>query len=250
MQDVIVDADLEGHRFIRLYIVDSGKALQLREAISAGYEYVFAYALTDLGQVEGFTREEKWTQLLSLATTSDELFAGLHKNNRYKVRRTYRDPDVEIVVDDPARDASYDFYRAVKEADGVVPDIRADFSSVRWINAYRRGELISSTCWFDSGRVLRAKHIVSMRKREPEDAALIARLTRRLFWEACLLGLDNRYRYVDLGGLDPQDPDKKGVADFKRSFGGETVKVYVYRSATEAWNEAATGAFRAGATVV
>jgi hypothetical protein len=132
-----------------------------------------------------------------------------------------------------------------------MPDIEQDFSSIRWINAYDHGgRLICSTSWFDSGEVLRSKHIVSNRKRAGADAALIGRLTRRLLWEACLLGLKSGYRYIDLGGVDPYDPTKRGVLEFKQSFGGATVEIYVYRHATEAWRDVAQTAIVEGKTVV
>lgn len=238
MRSSIVEANLHGHDFVRLYVVTSDGAADLKDSVTQGFDYIFAYSLADLGEVDGFSSEQKWTQLLSLDTTPDDAFAGLNRNNRYKVKRTYRDEDVEVVVDDPRRDASYDFYRTIKEADGVVPDIEEDFGSVRWINAYQQGRLTTSTCWFDSGEVLRAKHIVSTRKEIPTDSALVGRLTRRLFWEACLLGLNNGYRYIDLGGIDlSDDPAKRGITEFKRSFGGETVQTYVYRHVTATWQE-------------
>jgi hypothetical protein len=250
VQGSMVTASLHGHRFVRLYLVRPDTADALVEPVRAGFEYVFAYSLHDLGDIPGFVRQRKWTQLLRLDRPPDELLASLKKNSRYEVKRTYRDEDVKMVPDDPDRDGSYRFYKDVKEADGVVPDIAEDFTSVRWINAYQGERLIVSTCWFDSGDVLRAKHIVSTRKQDAGNAALIGRITRRLFWEACLLGLDNGHPYVDLGGLDPDDPTKQGVTAFKQSFGGETVQIFVYRYATPYWRELSQRELTAGRMVV
>lgn len=250
MQGSIVTASLHGLRFVRLYLVSPDSSDALVEPVRAGFDYVFAYSLHDLEDVPGFSKEQKWTQLLQLDGSPEELFASLNRNNRYKVKRTYRDEGVKFVVDDPDRDGSYRFYKDVKEADGVVPDVAEDFTSVRWVNAYQSGQLIASTCWFDSGDVLRAKHIVSTRKHDTTDAALIGRLTRRLFWEACLLGLDSGHHYVDLGGLDPDDPGKHGITAFKQSFGGDTVQVFVYRYATPDWREMSQRELTAGRMIV
>lgn len=249
MKGVIVDAALEGLPFIRLYLTEADAGHNLAEAAQR-YEYVYAYSLVDLGEVESFSREQKWTQLINLDGSSDEVFAGLNKNNRSKVKRTYGVESLSVVVDDPARDESYAFYRTVKEADGVLPDIEEDFSSVVWMNAYLGGELTSSTCWFDSSAVLRAKHIVSTRKEQGADPNLVGRLTRRLFWEACAFGIEKGHRYVDLGGLDTTDPDKRGITEFKQSFGGETIPVYVYRRATEGWRNVSERALEDGLVVV
>lgn len=250
MQNSIVAASLHGHRFIRLYLVDPDDSTALVEHVCAGLDYVFAYSLHDLGDVPGFSRQQKWTQLLRLNRSPDELLGSLKKNSRYEVRRSYRDEGITIVVDDPDHTGCYRFYKDVKEADGVIPDIAEDFTSVRWINAYQGERLIVSTCWFDSGDVLRTKHIASTRKQETANAALVGRLTRRLFWEACLLGLSSGHRYVDLGGLDPDDPGKRGVAAFKQSFGGETVQIFVYRYATPYWHELSQRERTAGRMIV
>ena len=250
MQGSIVTASLQGRPFVRLYVVTADDVDALVEPVRAGVEYVFAYSLHDLGDVPGFSRQQKWTQLLRLDRSPTELLASLKKNTRYEINRTYRDEGTKIVVDDSERAESYRFYKEVKEADGVIPDIAEDFTSVRWLNAYQGEQIITSTCWFDSGDVLRAKHIVSTRKQENGNAALVGRLTRRLFWEACLLGLDSGYRYVDLGGLDPDDPDKRGVTAFKQSFGGEMVKIFVYRYATPYWRELSQRELTAGRMVV
>ena len=249
MRGVIVDSNLDGLPFVRLYLTSSDGAADLIEAAER-YEYVYAYSLADLGEVEGFSRDGKWTQLVGLDGTVEEVFGRLNKNNRSKVKRTFGVDSLSVLVDDPAQDDSYSFYRSVKEADGVLPDIEEDFASARWINAYLDGDLASSTCWFDSGEVLRAKHIVSTRKDVGTDSSLIGRLTRRLFWEACAFGIDNGHRFVDLGGLDPDDPNKRGVAEFKQSFGGETVPVFVYRRASASWDAASERALAGGRVVV
>mgnify|MGYP002735209788 CR=1 FL=1 len=251
VRNAMVESSLAGCDFVRLYLVTSDGATELTAAREMGFDYIFAYSLADLGIVDDFSCERKWTQLLSLDAAEDEVFAGLNRNNRYKVRRTYRDAGIEVVVDDPRREDSYAFYRSVKEADGVAPDIEEDFDSVRWINAYHDGTLAASTCWFDSGAVLRAKHIVSTRKETSTDSALVGRLTRRLFWEACLLGLSRGHRYVDLGGIDlSDDPAKRGITAFKQSFGGSAVPTYVYRYETAAWRDLAQRVRANGRVVV
>jgi len=250
MQGSIVTASLRGHRFIRLYLVRRDSAETLIESVRAGFEYIFAYSLHDLGYVPGFKREQKWTQLVRLDRSPDDLLASLKQKIRYQINRTYRDEGIKVIVDDPDRVGSYQFYKDVKEADGVVPDLVEDFSSVRWINAYQGGRFIVSTSWFDSREVLRSKHIVSTRKQDAGGAALTGRLTRRLFWEACLIGLNAGHHYVDLGGLDPDDPAKSGITSFKQTFGGETVKIFIYRYATPSWREVSERELSTGRMVV
>jgi hypothetical protein len=249
VKGIIAQGSLNDRRFVRLYMVDAVPTEDILE-FAGGNDYTFIYSLADLGEVDGFSKEGKATQLITLGRSQEDIFYGLHKNNRYKIRRSYRDPGVEVVKDDQDREKSFEFYREIKTADGVVPDIEEDFTMVRWINGYYEGVLVAATCWFDSGEVLRAKHIVSTRKHMGADTAVIGRLTRRLFWEACVTGVDEGHRYVDLGGLDKSDADKSGVTEFKQSFGGEKVPVYVYRNSSPSWPEAVAEASRRGRTVV
>lgn len=237
MRNVIVEGTLRGCTFVRLYLLQGEHVTELIDHATRGCDYVFAYSLVDLGDLEEFSKEKKLSQVISLNGAESAVFGQLHKTNRKKIRRTYHDREINIVVDDPARDESYEFYRRIKEAEGVRPDFVEDFSSVRWINAYYRDELVSSTSWYHNQKVLRGKHYVSIRKQSDIDTALIGRLTRRLFWEACVLGIDGGMRYVDLGGLDPRDPGKQGIYEFKRSFGGETVGMYIYRRWTKSWEK-------------
>ncbi len=245
----IAEGTLYGQRFVRLYVVEPDGADDLARLMDE-YDYVFAYSLADMGDLDGFSRETKMTQLLTLGPSPDATFETLNKNNRYKIRRSFRDPGIEVRTDDPDRSGALDFYRQTKLAEGVAPDIDEDFDLIRWVNAYQDDHLISATCWFDSGEVLRAKHIVSVRKDSGADTALIGRLTRRLFWEACLIGIAEGHRHVDLGGIDVAATEKSGVAEFKQSFGGELAEVLVYRSASIGWADAVETAAAAGLTVV
>jgi hypothetical protein len=249
MRGVIAGGSLSGQKFVRTYLVDPVSEEDLRD-LADRHDYTFVYSLADLGDVEGFTKEIKATQLIALDRGHEELFETLNKNNRYKVRRSYRDPGVEVIGDDQDRERSLDLYMEVKVADGVIPDIEEDFDTVRWINAYYEGDLVAATCWFDSNEVLRAKHIVSTRKHAGVDTALVGRLTRRLFWEACVIGIDEGHRFVDLGGVDIDRDDKSGVAEFKLSFGGVTAPVYVYRRSSPSWADAVAAASQRGRTVV
>jgi uncharacterized protein YifE (UPF0438 family) len=248
VQGAIVDANLGGHPYVRLHLLGPDGDTTLREAAKL-YEYVFAYALVDLGEVEGFTRDRKWSQLITLDDTAETTFQGFHKKVRQEVRKSIRDEETTVAVDDPARDESYDFYRRMKEADGVTPDVEEDFGSVRWINGYHQGELVSLSSWFDSGTVLRAHHSITTRKQTGVDTSLIGRLTRRLSWEACLLGLDLGRDFIDLAGVSPDDPAKAGITAFKQGFGGETVEVHVYRRSAESWPEAVRLAAERGRSV-
>jgi hypothetical protein len=248
VRGVIVDTQLAGHPYARLHLLGK-EDLDLLVDAAARYEYVHAYSFADLGQLDGFSKERKWSQLITLGDSPETTFGGFHKKVRQEVRKATRDDHVAVIVDDQAREEAYSFYRAMKEADGVTPDIEEDFEAVRWVNGYYRGELASLSSWYDSGETLRAHHSVTTRKLSGIDTSLVGRLTRRLSWEACVLGYEEGRRFIDLAGVDPDDPIKAGITSFKRGFGGETVPVHVYRRATDRWAEAVQAAAERGRVI-
>jgi hypothetical protein len=232
----IVLASRHGHPYARFHIVEVEQAGVLTKA-AEHFDYVSAYSLVDLGPLPRFSVDQKWSQLLRLDGSAEELLEGFHKKVRQQVRRAYRDEGTVVVVDDHARDESLAFYRAIKEEDGAGVHIEEDFSSVIWINGYVHGQLVAASSWFDSGTALRCHHSMSTRKQEGVDPAQMSRLNRLLMWEGCRLAEQLDRRYVDLAGIDLQDPAKHGLAEFKLGFGGETVPVHIYRFATPAWDE-------------
>lgn len=234
MDSTLLDSQLYGHRYTRLYLRSHTDLDDLYSA-AAQCDYVFAYSRVDLGALDGFTREPKHSQVVGLNGTPDEIFASLGRRARQEIRKTYTDSDLRIVVGDSAHRETYRFYSKVKEQEGARPDVEEDFDSVRWINAYIRDRLVSANSIYSNRSILRGKHLASLRKHPDLDPALIGRINRRLLWEVCALGVAEGHHEFDMGGVDFHDPAKRGISDFKRRFGGETVEIYVYRYSSAAW---------------
>jgi lipid II:glycine glycyltransferase (peptidoglycan interpeptide bridge formation enzyme) len=64
-----------------------------------------------------------------------------------------------------------------------------------------------------------------------EDATLIARANRRLWWEAVNWGSEQGLLMMNMGNLPAKgtDSEREGVGEFKRRFGAEAVNCYGYR---------------------
>lgn len=234
VKTMLLDTQLYGHRYMRLYLRDDDDFDELLAAVKQ-CDYVFAYSRVDFGEIDGFTMTPKQSQIVGLTGTPDEVLASLGQRSRQEIRKTYRDEDLHVVADDPARDETYRFYSGVKREEGADPDVAEDFESARWINAYFRGELVSVNSVYSNRNVIRGKHLASLRKHSNLDPAVIGRINRRLLWEACALGIAEGRTEFDMGGVDFTDPAKRGISEFKRRFGGETVNIYIYRYTTPAW---------------
>lgn len=245
---ILMEAELDGMRYVRaLYErIDPDVAERLR----ASYDYAQLYSFADVGELAGFERDHRQTPLIDLRRPEEEILAGFRKNTRYEIRKAQASDDLRVEVDDPDHRGSYQLYADTKRADDVPPDLAAEFDDCRLLNAYLGDELSVTSSWYDSGEVLRLKHLASRRKEEGVDPKLIGFATRLLVWTACRLGRDEGRTWVDLGGINLDDPGKAGVATFKRSFGPEIVTVTYYRSCSEPFAAAMLRAASAGFSVL
>jgi len=233
--------------YVRLLVAaaDPESLITLRHT----HHYVFAYSYADVGTIPGFGIARKQTSLIDLTPSTDEILKTFRPNTRNEIRKTLRNDTVQIVADDVNRDASVAFYCDAKRQVHVRPDVRGDFATCRFFNAYENNRLIASVSCYDSGEFLRLKHIVSLRKLEGIDARQIGYATRRLVWEICLFGKSHGYAHIDLGGIDLEDAEKRGVATFKQSFQGTLAEVMVYRSSSRLFRVAQRATALVGRTV-
>lgn len=227
---VILDTSILGLHYMRRLMFE----LEVNELqnLTKQYSYIHGYALQKK-EVPGFSITPKMTPLIDLRQPSGDIFATFRKNTRNEIRKTESIPDLRFVREDPSRALSYRFYKFIKMKDGVIPDLARDFSQCRFFNAYLVNQLIVSISCYDNGRVLRLKHIVSVRKEPRFDPRIIGYATRRLIWDICQWGKEYDYQMLDLGGINYVESAKSGVTMFKESFGGSCIDMYVYRYETK-----------------
>lgn len=221
-----------GVPYVRL-LVDSVTQKEA-EILKKYFSYIVIYSYTK-ADLPGFILRTQKTPLIDLSCDEESLFRAFRRDAKSGIKKTGDMPDLHYKIPAEDRGVSYQFYKEIKRKDGVVPDIREEFIGCIFFNAYLGSSMIVSMSFYDNGSVLRSKHIVSRRKEMGEDKAVAAHATRRLTWEICMYAKKQGYRFLDLGGIDLSDPAKKGVAEFKLSFGGEIKDVYIYRYETVAF---------------
>ena len=161
--------------------------------------------------------------------TIDELLQSFNDTSRNEVRRTFGMSEIEVRVDtDP--DAAYDLYMRFERAQGRTSQRKESFLQSKIWNAYLEGHLVSSIACYDAKPILRIRAIYSERmwKENKEKYQKIGFATKRLVYEICKYGVENGYALVDMGAANFTDPAKKGVTQFKSSFGGGVMDEYTY----------------------
>lgn len=228
--DKIQDLSILGLKYAR-FLSDDIDAARL-EKEKGDYSYIAVYSYKKLS-LQGFTLFKiQRTPIIDVTQRLEEIFQNFHTLTRRGIRRSEEMPDLRLSIPDNAMDASYEFYKKIKTEDGVVPDMKREFQHCLFFNAYYKGNLISSISFYDNGSCLRCKHIVSSRKEMGDQSKIAAYAARRLIWEICKYAQDRGYAKIDLGGINFDDPAKRGIAQFKSSFGGIVEDVYIYRYET------------------
>lgn len=193
--------------------------------------YIHLYSYRPVALL-GFSQKQQAIGLIDLSPDERVIFGAFKKNTRNEIRKTERRAGLTWKVPDEARINSYRFYKKVKRADGVAPDIRQEFTGCLFFNAYLNNKLVISMSCYQAAPILRLKHLVSVRKQSDIDSRIVGYASRRLIWEICRYGKRHGYRWFDLAGVNLTDPKKSGVAQFKQSFGGNIKTAYVYQYAT------------------
>lgn len=182
----------------------------------------------------GFEELVKTTALIDLTSNKEEIFNKFSDTTRNEIRRTERNAEMTIIVDDENLDGAYQLYKEFEYAQGRVPVAMSALKECRLFCAYFRGELISSVFVTESPSRLRIRSIFSKRLAvgDKETYKLISNATRRLVWEICRGGKERGFVSLDLASVNFNNPKTANITKFKMSFGGEVVNeyTYVYRS--------------------
>ena len=200
------------------------------ESLKKNYQYIHAYSFAK-EYLSGFEMRVQRTLVFDLSKDLEDLFKKFNDTCKKHIRRGERNTDLKLAVLDGNMSASYVLYKRVKNQEGASPDIKREFENCIFFNAYLKNEIIVTMSFYDNGEIIRAKHIASIRKEKVEDAKVVAYASRRLNWEVMKWGKSQGRKLFDLGGIT-DDPEKSGIREFKQSFGGDEVDVYIYRYAT------------------
>ncbi len=224
-EDLVQDISFLGLRYAR--ILSNRVTQEDAEGMKKRYHYVHIYSF-EKENFSGFEIRVQRTPIFDLSQDVDAIFKKFNDTCKKHIRRGERNPDLKLAALDDDASASYELYARVKSQEGACPDIKKEFENCIFFNAYMRGEMIVTMSFYDNGEIIRAKHIASLRKEMVEDAKIVAQASRCLNWEVMKWGKAHGRKLFDLGGIT-DDPNKAGIRDFKQSFGGDEVDVYMYR---------------------
>lgn len=195
------------------------------------YSYISGVSYTRFHFGEDIRIKTKKTAVIDLKNDLDAIFAKFHDTTRNEIRKTYRMPDLAIVIEDKNITTLFALHKKFERKQNRSPLSTSSFRASTFFSAYDKGELIACIACYHNARYTRVRAIFSARlfeKNDKEKYRVIAYATRRLVWEACQYGKRKGNVLFDLGALNLADPKKKHITDFKSGFGGEIVDEYTY----------------------
>lgn len=178
------------------------------------------------------------SMVTDLCVAADAIAGQFGKDCRYKVRRADTKDGLltEFIMQPQDRldefVAFFDTFarqKAYERCDQRWLRAACEAGQLVLTTASRQGEALVWHAYVNAGNVARLQYTCScFRERENDYRALVGRANRWLHWQDMLqfkqLGM-GRY---DWGGLfeDESAPDRAGINEFKKSFGGRTERTY------------------------
>lgn len=209
-----------------------------RPAASAALGLAIYYHCRHTAPVPGFRRTPKFTKLMDLRKSEEELFNDFGKDTRHKLKRGIAEGLRFSVVEDrhELRDAYNEFARAKR-----LPLIEERVLTAYWprllaTKLSQDGKVLVMHAYLLDPECRRAcqSHAAALFRTtdDRQQQNLIGRANRLLHYLDMLALKDRGFAVFDIGGyaLNTTDPELQEVNAFKDSFGGELVEESVYTS--------------------
>ena len=172
----------------------------------------------------------KKTANIDLKKDIKEILSNFNSTTRNEVRRTFKMDDLEFRREDRIDKKIYKIYKNFRKDKKLSLRDRKFLESASLYVAYYKGEPISFVTVYDVRPSLRIQNIFSdiSKESDSELKKIIGYSTRRLIYEIAKFGSENGYNFLDMAGVNLDDPKKQGITKFKMGFGGELVDEYTY----------------------
>lgn len=200
---------------------DSGEYNKYGSAVALSYKKL---------DLKGFYRKEKNTSVIDLTQDTDTIFSKFNDTTRNEIRRTERNEELSFTQDDSNYEALFGLYKDFEFHQKRVPIKVDQFKTYTMFSAYYKNKIISAVSITKVGKELRIRSIFSKRLKtgDKEIYKLISNASRRVIWEICKWGKENRFESLDMASVNMDNPKTQSIAKFKMSFGGDTVVEYTY----------------------
>jgi len=175
------------------------------------------------------------TIIIRLDNDISTIFAGFNKTTRNEINKSKKTIGLSYETTTNNYNEFYELYREFelnKKRLNYLPSIKdLSHDSVVFIARLEKKPISAIHCYIQD-KIIRINIICSSRLTSNQEIKKhISLSTRRLIYEICKYGIDNKLEFLDLGEItQDQDSPVYPITIFKMSFGGEIVdSIHYYK---------------------
>jgi len=197
----------------------------------------------DKVNLNGFTRKKEFTNIIDLTQDLESIWEKMdRKNTRYWINRAEKE-GIKIRINE-GYEQFYQIFRLFMKKKGIKSlfnifgvgkiSLKAMKQNGTLFVAEYDGEILAGTIFLENDTHIEAWIGASKRLEvDKKKKAIVSCANRLIDWKAIKYAKEKGIKEYDLGGLWPEeeaekDISKKGINNFKLSFGGKTVTRYSY----------------------
>lgn len=190
--------------------------------------------------LDGMAILEKNAAIIQLDGSLEQVFSKFHSTCRKHVRRSFRNPDLVFHETIPDWDAYYEFHCSCEAERGWYPVPKEELQASTCFLSSFDGLPLAGISYYSCEEGIRLGRIFSRRRSDDLNhipSSVFSSASRRIVYEICRIGIEQQLQFVDLGGIDLNDPSKSGIATFKLYFGSEVKPVQIGRWETDSFGQ-------------
>lgn len=202
------------------------------------YDYIYIVSYGYCIDINGFTRLDKKTAIIDLSQDIKTIYDKFNDTTRNEINKTFNNDKLTFVPMHSWPKHVYKTYYHFERSQGRHPLLLREFSKYIIFAAFYKDSLLAYVTCFEDNNIIRIANIGSIRTTQidNETKKLISNSTRRLVYEMCKFGIEQKYDFLDLGIVNLTDESKKGIAFFKMGFNRSLIDTYLYRFSTIRFN--------------
>lgn len=219
-------------RFSYFRIIKENISSEEMNALKRDSSYVFVASLNELPYVEGYQIIEKKSAVILISECEEQQLASYSPTCRNEIRRSLLNPNITIEINSTPIDELFNFHSICENERNWKPIPKEELESSITVCIRYEGELLSGITAYGSENLFRIGRIFSRRRSEKYkdvQKVVLSSASRRAIHELIKYSLKKGNSKLDLGGIDIKDPSKKGITQFKLSFGAEVTPVWIGR---------------------
>lgn len=227
----MLTASIEGIKYHR--VLAAKVDIELTKNLKSDFDYSFIVCYGDFQDADYEVQVKKSAVIfIPKEGNIEDILNTFSATCRNEIRRTFKTPEISVEINPATIKEAYDFHAACERERNWIPIPFDEFRKSLIVCIKYDNNYIAGMSCYENDEFIRVGRIFSRRRSEEFKnipSVIFSAAQRRVVYELCNIALTQNKTQLDLGGIDFDNPSKKGIADFKLSFGSEITPVNLGR---------------------